>query len=176
MDRSTEIAGLSYDTGLKISLFPSDILYFCVMRNGIIRITLLMLVLISSCKKDEAEWEWCTDCQQEAILGEYSGLANYLRFTDVENFIQKNNQEVILKLSESGSGLLAFTSVVNLFSSSISGTYTDGYYLQFAGNSQTFTSTIWRKENQIKLVGTVKKTDSQGEVREVLDFEVVRVE
>jgi hypothetical protein len=83
---------------------------------------------------------------------------------------------VILKLSASGSGLTAFTSVVNLFSSSISGTYTDGYYLQFAGNKQTFTSTIWKKENQIKLVGTVKKTDSEGEILEVLDFEVIRVE
>lgn len=146
------------------------------MRNVILCIIFLLLVVTSSCKKDKADWEWCTDCQQEAILGEYTGLANYLRFTDSVNFTQKNNQEVILKLNENGSGLLAFTSVINLFSSSISGTYTDGYYLQFAGNSQTFTSTIWRKENQIKLVGTVKKTDSEGEVREVLDFEVVRVE
>ena len=146
------------------------------MRISRTLLVFLLVILAGSCKKDKAEWEWCTDCKQETILGDYSGLANYLRFTDVENFIQKNNQEVILKLSESGSGLLAFTSVVNLFSSSISGTYTDGYYLQFAGNSQTFTSTIWRKENQIKLVGTVKKTDSEGEVREVLDFEVIKVE
>ncbi|NOU48027.1 MAG: hypothetical protein HOO86_13330 [Bacteroidales bacterium] len=146
------------------------------MRNVIIRITFMLLVLISSCKKDEAEWEWCTDCQQEAILGEYTGLANYLRFTDVENFIQKNNQEVTLSLKETSTGLQSATSVINVFYSSLSGTYDSSYYLQLAGNQQSFSAIIWRKENQIKLVGTIKKTDSEGEIREVLDFEVVREE
>lgn len=136
----------------------------------------MLLVLISSCKKDEAEWEWCTDCQQEAILGEYTGLANYLRFTDVENFIQKNNQEVTLSLKETSTGLQSATSVINVFYSSLSGTYDSSYYLQLAGNQQSFSAIIWRKENQIKLVGTIKKTDSEGEIREVLDFEVVREE
>jgi hypothetical protein len=110
------------------------------------------------------------------VLGEYEGSGNHLRFTDSIHFIQKNNVDVTLKLSESGSSVLASTNVVNVFSSSISGVYDDDYYLQFSGNKQTFNATIWRKENQIKLVGTIKKTDSEGETLELLDFEVFRLE
>ncbi len=145
------------------------------------RIVLYTLIFILafgtiSCKEETVDWAWCTDCQVTDVLGEYEGSGNHLRFTDSIHFIQKNNVDVTLKLSESGSSVLASTNVVNVFSSSISGVYDDDYYLQFSGNKQTFNATIWRKENQIKLVGTIKKTDSEGETLELLDFEVFRLE
>jgi hypothetical protein len=146
------------------------------MRKVIIRLTFLLVVVISSCKKDEADWEWCTDCQQETIIGNYEGTASYLFFFGSDRFDRRDNIDAILTLSANSSGLQEATRVINLFYSSISGIYDSGYYIQLAGNQQSFSAIIWRKENQIKLVGTVKKTDSEGEIREVLDFEVIRVE
>lgn len=146
------------------------------MRSKLYSLVFLLIISSVSCKKETVDWAWCIDCQLTEVLGEYTGTGNYIRFTDSIHFIQNSDLDVTLKLIESGSSLQTFTNVVNVFSSSISGVYDDGYYLQFAGNKQTFNATIWRKENQIKLVGTIKKMDSEGETVELLDFEVFRQE
>lgn len=144
------------------------------MRNSVFIVFLLSIFLISSCKEETNDWKWCVDCAQDQIIGDYQGLADYTYYLDTIHNTFKPGQNVTLTLSISGSNIAAETSVVNLFHSSGSGKFYPGPYLQLNGNNQSLSATIWQNAEQLKLVGTVKKTDSEGNTVEILDFEVLK--
>lgn len=138
---------------------------------------LLLPLLLLSCKKDEAGWQRCDSCSNELILGEYSGTATHYRYTDSVNFVKTVSNEVYLTIKEEGSALRLQTGVINLFSADLSGIYNNTYYLSFAGSNQQLNATIWVKDEQIRITGTVKKTalvNNQTVLRELFDFETIK--
>lgn len=140
-------------------------------------ILFLPLLLLLSCKKEEAAWQRCEPCSSELIVGEYSGRATHFRYSDSVNFVQTISHEVYLTVEEEGSALRLQTGVVNLFYASLSGLFSNTYYLSFAGANQQLNATIWLKDGQVRITGTVKKTavvNDQPELRELFDFEVVK--
>jgi hypothetical protein len=132
------------------------------------------IILLSSCKEEDSEWNWCAECTQDQIIGNYQGLADYTFYLDTIHNSFKPGQNAIVTISVSGSDIVAGTSVVNLFNSSTSGDYYPGPYLQLNGNNQTLSAKIWENAEQLKLIGTVKKTDSEGNTIEMLNFEVLK--
>jgi len=138
---------------------------------------LLILAMISACKKEKTDWERCTDCDAEQLVGAYAGSADYYRYTDSVNYVLTNSNEVYFNLSKGTSDLQIQTGVINLFSASFSGIYNNTYYISFASGSQNLNATIWKKEGELKITGQVKKmTLVQGkpQLSELFDFEVYK--
>ncbi len=136
-----------------------------------------LLLLVFSCKKEEPGWQRCDACSSDLILGDYSGTATHYRYTDTVNFVATNSNEVYLNITEEGSSLHLQTGVVNLFSANLTGVYENTYYLSFAGSNQQLNGTIWIKDAQVRITGTVKKTatvNGQSQLLELFDFEVFK--
>jgi hypothetical protein len=144
------------------------------MRKSIFIGFFLSFILFQSCKEEVNDWKWCVDCTQDQIIGNYQGLADYTYYLDTIHNTFKPGQNAILTISVSGSNIVAGTSVANLFNSSTSGKFISAPYLQLNRNNQSLSATIWQNADQLKLVGTVKKTDSEGNTIEILDFEVLK--
>jgi hypothetical protein len=144
------------------------------MKKYTIIFLFLSIILLSSCKDEVSDWKWCVECTQDQIIGNYQGLADYTFYLDTIHNTFKPGQNAIVTIGVSGSHIVAGTNVANLFNSSTSGDYYPGPYLQLNGNNQTLSAKIWENAEQLKLIGTVKKTDSEGNTIELLDFEVLK--
>jgi hypothetical protein len=143
-------------------------------NQKLIFLLFLVIIIFQSCKK-EAEWIWCTNCTMEKIIGTYEGTANHLRFVDTI-FVETKGKESYLNLIEENGLLKVQVGIVNLFSLNVTGEYTNDYYIEIPGNRSRLSVKIWQKENQIKLIGTAKKFTSNGDILELIDFEVFKTE
>jgi len=113
---------------------------------------LLVMLVITSCKKDEEEWVWCTDCSLESIAGQYTGTGTYENY-DNEQLL--TGQTVNLTLKDEGNGNIRVeVGITNLFFMGMNSTYTGTYYIALGSNTQDVNLTLWRKGNQLKITGT----------------------
>lgn len=112
----------------------------------------LVMLLFSSCKKDEEEWVWCTDCSLESIAGQYTGTGTYENY-DNEQLL--TGQTVNLTLKDEGNGNIRVeVGITNLFFMGMNSTYTGTYYIALGSNTQDVNLTLWRKGNKLKITGT----------------------
>lgn len=139
-------------------------------------VVITVAVLLSgmfSCKK-EAPWEWCNDCSVENITGQYSGTGNIIKYTDSVHYTETKGKTVYLAIEASGSNIQLSTGVVNLFSVIVTGNYDNTYYIEIPGYRTRVSAKIWKRENDLKIIGTAKKFDSDNKLTELFDFEVIR--
>jgi hypothetical protein len=112
----------------------------------------LVMLMLSSCKKDKEGWEWCTDCTPEGIAGQYSGTGTYENY---DNQQVLTGQTVNLTLKDEGNGNIRVeVGITNLFFMGMNGTYTGTYYITLGSNTQDLNLTLWKKGNQLKVTGT----------------------
>lgn len=132
-------------------------------------ILLLLFLVLFSCKKEEPDWEWCHDCAKEALIGTYTGKAtnNSYQGEDLP-WAKTENLDVTINISESNNNLFVSVSIPNVSNRNFTIDYTGSYYLNYLLN---FNATIWKRDDQIKLVGTVKNAN-EIMVYQIIDFEV----
>ncbi len=133
---------------------------------------LMVIFIFFGCKKEE-KWVWCNDCTLEKITGTYEGTANHLRFVDTL-LVETKGKESYATLTEENGQLKAQVGIVNLFSLSVTGDYTDDYYIEIPGNKSRLSVKIWKLGEQVKLIGTAKKFTNDGDIYELIDFEVFK--
>ncbi|PKP52965.1 MAG: hypothetical protein CVT92_06270 [Bacteroidetes bacterium HGW-Bacteroidetes-1] len=135
-----------------------------------------LLVAITSCNKEKESWEWCNECQSDFISGSYEGIASHTRYVDSSNFIETKNKDAYVNIMDNGSTMTVQSGVINLFALTVSGQFQQTYYIEMGNNSMRFSATIWRKDNEVKLVGSAQKFNSNVELTEILEFEVFKTE
>ncbi len=131
---------------------------------------------ITWCKKEESKWLWCTDCQKIDILGNYEGTANHLKYINDTTYTETKDKAAYAELTDREGQLKVSAGILNLFNVEVSGSFGTQYYIEIPGSASAFSAIIWKKENEIKLVGTAKKLDSNGNLRELIDFELLKKE
>lgn len=141
--------------------------------HSLIFLLLMAIFILFSCKKEE-KWVWCSDCTLEKITGTYEGTANHLRYVDSINFIETKAKESYATLTEENGQLKAQIGIVNLFALSVTGDYTNEYYIEIPGNKSQLSAKIWKLGEQIKLIGTAKKYTNDGDIYELIDFELFK--
>lgn len=146
------------------------------LRNlQLILLTFIVLTLIS-CKKDQPEWEWCMDCSWEQLVGEYKGKATRSVYQG-ENlpWLETKDLDITINIGGNSNNLLLNISIINVMNENYSIGYNDSYYLTHA---PIFSANIWKKDNEIKLIGSIKKyqeinPDTISVVR-IVDFEAIK--
>jgi hypothetical protein len=140
-----------------------------------------VLLLLTGCKKESDNWEWCTDCNSQSVAGQYIGIGTYQN--SVNDLVLKE-QPVYLNITDLGNGSINIqTGIINRFFMGISGGYNDTYYLTISNNTQLFNITFFKNGNQLKITGTALYFDGTiivdgQEVRntiDLIDFEVFPV-
>ena len=146
-------------------------------RRAVKALLLIGLVLsISCCKKEEPKWLWCTDCQKIDIIGNYEGTANHLKYINDTTYTETKDKAAYAVLTDREGQLMVSAGILNLFNVEVSGSFGTQYYIEIPGSASAFSAVIWKKENETKLVGTAKKLDSNGNLRELMDFELLKKE
>ncbi len=137
---------------------------------------LLLTVLIATgCKKEEADnWQLCSNCPVELIVGEYTGKADHVKKLDSLNYVTTRNKDAYLTITKTSTGISLQCGVVNLFGASFSGPYQNSYYITMPGFSSSLNCRVWRDGEKVKIAGTVKKLEGSGDTSELLDFEVYK--
>lgn len=142
----------------------------------IVTASLFSLLLINlSCKKEEKNpWIWCSPCEIALLAGEYSGKATHYKYIDSLNYTETPNLDAYLNLGVSGSNVSVQCGIVNIYSASYFGHYQNTHYIEITGSFSRLSSIIWRRGEELKIVGTSRKFDSSGNTIELIDFEVIR--
>lgn len=130
--------------------------------------------MLASCKKDTVPWEWCSDCTSETLAGNYEGTAKHLKYLDTIRFVETRNNPTYLNITLDGGMMVVENGVINLFAQTISGGYNNTYYIEMASGQERFSANVYKSGNKIKILGTAKKLGSQGNVNQLLDFEVYK--
>lgn len=150
---------------LKLNVFPDFIL----------ALFLLSLLTVPACKKEEKDnWQLCSNCPVELIVGTYSGKADHIKKIDSINYVTTQNKDAYLTITKASTGIALQCGVVNLFSASFSGPYQNSYFIALPGFSSSLNCRVWHDGENVKIAGTAKKLDSSGDTSELLDFEVYK--
>lgn len=137
---------------------------------------ILGLLGAASCKKEvQDNWQLCSQCPAELIVGNYAGKADHVKRLDTANYVTTRGKEAYMIISATSSGIAVQCGVLNLFGASFSGIYQNSYYLTMPGFSSSLNCRIWRDGEKVKIAGTAKKLDASGETAELLDFEVYKI-
>lgn len=143
------------------------------LRNlQLILITFIVLTLIS-CKKDQPqEWEWCLDCSWEQLVGEYNGKATSSTFRGDElPWLVKEGLDITINISGNSNNLQLNAYIINDLNDNYPIGYNNSYYLT---NAPGFSANIWKKDNEMKLIGTIKKYQGANTIIKIVDFEVIK--
>ncbi|MCK9290069.1 MAG: hypothetical protein WCR58_06475 [Bacteroidales bacterium] len=134
----------------------------------LIIICLISLTLLS-CSKEEPEWEWCEQCTMEMIAGTYTGKANSSRY-QFRTELWEDTKDIDITITISGSAryMNVLIYAPGYYYHRFVNNYTNSYYLT---DGDIFNATIWKQDDQLKLVG-VCKNYSVGLVIQVVDFVV----
>lgn len=148
---------------------------FKVLTVLIIAFLLISMLIAPACKKEEKDnWQLCSNCAVELIVGTYSGKADHVKKIDSINYVTTQNKDAYLTITKTSSGIALQCGVVNLFSASFSGPYQNSYFITLSGFSSSLNCRVWRDGENVKIAGTAKKLDSSGDTSELLDFEVYK--
>ncbi|MDP2236070.1 MAG: hypothetical protein Q8J88_06525 [Bacteroidales bacterium] len=142
------------------------------LRNlQLILLTFLVLTIIS-CKKDQSDWEWCLDCSWEQLIGEYAGKATSSTFQGDElPWLVKEDVDISIIINGNSNNLQLNANIINDLNDNYSIGYNNSYYLTKAPG---FNANIWKKDNEIKLIGTIKKYQGINTTIKIVDFEVIK--
>lgn len=128
-------------------------------------------VLLNGCKKEE-EWEWCQDCTADSLVGDYTGLATiHIDQGPDEAFLEIKDQAIKIYIEEANSQIRVTAQIRGLFTESYFISYSDTYYLTYG---DSFNATIWKSDDQLKLVGVIKYGDLSF-TYQVVEFVVYKV-
>ena len=131
-------------------------------RLRILFILLGSILLFSQCKKEDDDWVFCMDCNNEQWVGSYEGTGVYYSDND-----GKTDYDVPTTVTiESLSDVLLKTAVVaeDYFETSIIADKSDNYYyFEVPGSNRSLSLTLSKKGNEYKLSGTSKIYHQQGD-------------
>ncbi|MCF8369557.1 MAG: hypothetical protein K9G76_10980 [Bacteroidales bacterium] len=138
-------------------------------RSVIVKL-LLISVLFFSCDKKEDEgngWESCLDCTVQSWLGNFSGLGEYkhLNSGNVVSGVQVSVE--IVEISENY--IQVKIQSPNYYSATIYGNFVGSYSISIASSTKSFSGSLQKKENTLKLIGEAKEY-----VEKVNGIEVVK--
>lgn len=146
------------------------------MKIGTAIFAIALIIITLSCKKEvENNWELCSNCPTELLVGTYAGKAEHVKRLDTLNYVTTKDQDAYLTISATSSGISVQCGVVNLFGATFSGSYQNSYFISMTGFSSSLNCRVWRDGDKVKIVGTAKKLLSSGETSELLDFEVYKI-
>lgn len=123
-----------------------------------IKLILLLFIgtiLFSQCKKDDASWTYCVDCNISAWVGTFEGIGVY--YSDIDGSTVENVLTIITIDSGSVNILKPTVTAQDYFTTSFTVTKTDNdYYINLPGSSKSLTLMLAQKGDEYKLSGTVK--------------------
>jgi hypothetical protein len=136
----------------------------------------LFLVSCSKEKDDSNGWSSCFDCTMESWTGTFTGKTS---FYNAENNSTEEGLDITIEAMETGTNYLTISvQVPNHYSASVSGELLSGYSVTFAGSSNSLSATLYKKDDQLQLVGNAKryhyKVDSLI-IERVINFETLKV-
>jgi hypothetical protein len=143
------------------------------MRNlHVILLTLIVLTFVSCKKEQPQEWKWCLDCSWEQLIGQYAGKAKSSNFQGDElPWLVKDGLDITITISGNSNNLQLNASIINDLNDNYPIGYNNSYYLT---NAPGFSANIWKKDNGIKLIGTIKKYQGSNTTTRIVDFEVIK--
>lgn len=132
-------------------------------------ITLLIVVLLmSNCKKEEDNWTACIDCEFDSWVGTYEGNGVYYRDSDSSSVIDvptiitvEAYSEKDLKVVIDGDDLYSLSKI--LYKPN------NDYFIEVAGSSSSISLTLYKKDNSYKLSGTAKNYHYNSDTVLVID-------
>ena len=123
---------------------------------------LVAVLLFSQCKKDNDDWAFCIDCNNEQWAGNYEGVGVYYSDNDGKTVYDVPTTVTIESLSD----VLLKTIVVaeDYFETSTTASKTDVfYYFEVPGSNGSLSLTLSKKGGDYKLSGTSKIYHQQGD-------------
>lgn len=143
---------------------------------------IIILIFFISCSKENEEdddgWNSCYSCTVDSWTGEFSGTCSY---SDLNNNTNAQNLPVTITIEETAQDYLFVSiNVVNYYSTSVSGELVVSDIVSFAGSGSSFTSSMYIKENELKLSGNSKKFHYKNDtilvIDEVINFEILKIQ
>jgi len=125
-------------------------------------ILFVVVVLFSQCKKEDDNWAFCIDCNNEQWVGNYEGAGVYYSDNDGKTIYDVPTTVTIESLSD----VLLKTTVVaeDYFEmSTIVSKADDFYYIEVPGSNGSLSLTLSKRGNDYKLSGTSKIYHQQGD-------------
>jgi hypothetical protein len=135
---------------------------------------MLMLLLASGlagCKKDEEpDWESCYSCTVSSWTGSFKGTGDVY---DASAGTTQGGIGITLSFGETGDQYLTAHVVVSGYLNlTLSGTLYVHHSISFASSQSSLNATLYEKDGQLKLSGTVKSFTESGNGDPELDLSV----
>ncbi|MCB2220961.1 MAG: hypothetical protein KQI35_11245 [Bacteroidetes bacterium] len=136
----------------------------------------LFIVACTKEKDDSNGWSSCFDCTLDSWTGSFTGKTS---FYNAVNNSTEEELDITIEVMETGTNYLTISvQVPNHYSANVSGELLSGYSVSFAGSSNSFSATLYKKDDQLQLVGNAKrfhyKVDSLI-IERVINFETLKV-
>ncbi len=125
-------------------------------------IFLVVVILFSQCKKEDDDWAFCMDCNNEQWVGSYEGAGVY--YSDNDGITDYDVPTTVT--IESLSDVLLKTIVIaeDYFETSTIANKSDSnYYIEVPGSNRSLSLTLSKKGNEYKLSGTSRIYHQQGD-------------
>jgi len=141
----------------------------------------MLLILLTpgpaGCKKDdEPDWESCYSCTMSSWTGSFKGEGNVY---DASSGTTQGGVGITLTFGESGDQYLTAHVVVNGYLNlTLSGSLYVHHSISFASSQSSLSATLYEKDGQLKLSGTVKTFTQSGngdpELDQSVSFEAMK--
>ena len=146
---------------------------------------IIILVFCLSCNKDDDDndgWSSCYSCNIDSWKGEFSGTCSYSDLHNNNN--DEQNLPITITLDSTGENYFYVSiNVVNYYSTNLSGEFIDPSIVNFASSNSSFSSSMYIKDSELKLIGNSKKfhkemvdTVEVTVIDEVINFETLKIQ
>lgn len=137
----------------------------------------ILFLLFSSCEKKENkdQWSYCSSCTIDSWIGTFSGTGTY---TNLNTSQTESNINVQIAIAETAPDyLMVDFESSGYMSITVNGEPESAYIISFAGSGKSVTSTLYIKENVLRMSGNAKKFHYKTDtlvMDEIVNFEVYK--
>ncbi|MCD4697969.1 MAG: hypothetical protein K8S16_17230 [Bacteroidales bacterium] len=130
---------------------------FSTIQSVILKFT-CVIILLTACSKQKDEgdgWESCLGCNIESWIGNFSGSGE---FKNLNTGNTSSGVQVSVEIIEISENYLQVKILVpNYYSTTIYGTYVGSYSISLASSTNSFSGSLQKKDNILKLIGESKQ-------------------